>query len=800
MFTTEQRPAPVPPRPGTDGASGQGKARMPSRNDLGEPVLPPGATTWSWHYAGPGGKSVKARVMVPVNDNGERTHIDWECRACPDSQQWFSAKAKVDPRCNVCRGKMRHARSGRTRRPSGVPWRKLFDSQKERLRVVAVTEVVGAIGVTADVADLPWWGEAAQFAAVPACVAGSWWLTKVYFTHRAVKAGKVDPHDEVAGKRARKLIDRRARLAGYIAAVCGVWVETADAINLDPTTADGGLAIAALLGIGVVGSRPYRAWVDDRKERARLAALDRATDGPVDTTPQPTQADLLAAYVLERWAKVSAKGRVLHGTRLQAIRPSVGGWSATIVADDDSDLDPEKFDMPEPVRKIARAYNVGTSMVSIIADPLDANRAMILVQRTSPLSAGRVWNGEGIDPTTGTAETVTLEDGSRGRHQFWRPGWGAVMELIAGCTGAGKSEYLNLLLALERQSKLAVSWVGDPQLGQSLGDVRDGVDWFAPTVEEILIMLRCAVMVMFARNFLVTKMRVVETRPNGKVVERRVKYVEVAPDFPLLSITIDEAHIPMNDPEHGKEIVKILALLAKSGRKANVKIRLLAQSPLLSELKDSVLRSQLASGLVTVFRTADRLTGPAAWPGGKMPGDPSALPREWEDGSTTAGLGYMSSVKRMRMRTDYADDLYDLMTEGHTLGLEAAVLNTAGVAYADRWKRLDAFDNMDPAELLGAGIPAGLFGGGDTDMDASKAMGGREAVLRFFAERWLDGDRDPVPFGDVATAVRDVVKTRACTNACNKLVTDQVLDTDAGKYWLTKSGAELIGVLDEVPA
>lgn len=797
-MTTEHRPATLPQRPGTDGGPVRPKLKSPSRDEHGEPNLPNGAFTFAWYYAGPSG-TVKSKFPVPVNEAGERTHIEWHCPDCPDSGQWLSAKAKlkVEPLCTVHREPLKVVDGKGEPWLPAVPWAEILRSQKERLRVAAVTAAVGAVGALADHADLSWYGEAAQFAAVPACVAGSWWLTRVYFTRRAVKAGKVDPNDEVAGKRARRLIDRRARLAAYIATACGVWVETADVINLNPATLDGGLAIAALLGIGVVGSRPYRAWVDDRKARARDAAL-RRDEEPVDTTPQPTEVDLLHAYVLERWEKVSAKGRVLHGTSLEAIRPSVGGWSATIVAHEDSDLDPEKFDMPEPVRKIARAYNVGTSMVSIIADPLDANRAMILVQRTSSLSEGRSWDDTGIDLETGTAETMTLEDGTRGLHQFWRPGWGAVMELIAGCTGSGKSEYLNLLLALERKSGRVVSWVGDPQMGQSLGDVRDGVDWFAPTNEEILLMLRTAAQVMLARNLLVTRMRTVEVRSDGRTIERRVKYVEISPDFPLLSITIDEAHLPMNDPDLGKQIVKLLALLAKSGRKANVKLRLLVQSPLLSELKDSVLRAQLASGLVTVFRTADRLTGPAAWPG-KMPGDPAMMPAVWEDGSTAAGVGFSSGVARMRMRTDFAGDLYDLMHEGETLGLEAAVLGSAGPIYADRWKRLAAFDSMDPAELLGAGIPSNLLDDA-ASTDEKPAAGGREAVLRFFAERWLDGDREPVAFGDIASAVRDVVKTRACTNACNRLVADQVIDTDSGKYWLTEAGAELIGVLDEVDA
>lgn len=800
---TEHRPVSLPDR-GADGAPSKPRERSASRDETGKLILPQGATMFAWRYLEKDGRMRKAPLPVPVNDAAQVTHREWLCPRCPGSFQWYGAGIKTVPVCAVHGKKLRMVKrsdvedgvktSGETGAPSpSVSW----GDHKERLRLAGATLGVGVAGAVLDAVDMPWWGEAGQFAAVPACVAGSWWLTRAWLVRNAEK-GDFDPGDEVAGKRARRRIDRRSRAAAYVTAAAGVWLELADVVNIDHGGVGAGLGVAALLGLGVVGSRPYLHWVDDRRRRrAARPAPEVSVEDPADDVPQPTREEELRAYVLERWVKVSARGRVLHGTQLENIRPSVGGWSAIIVADEDSDLDPEKFDLPEPVRKIARAYSVGTSMVSIIADPLDANRAMILVQRHSPLQDGRRWDGGGIDPDTGVAETMTMEDGTRGRHPFWRKGWGAVMELIAGCTGSGKSEYLNLLLALERKSGRVVSWVADPQMGQSLGDIRDGVDWFAPTTEETLIMLRCAVMVMLARNVLVTRMRVAETRPNGRVVERRVKYVDVAPDFPLLAVTIDEAHLPMNDPEHGKEIVKLLALLSKSGRKANVKIRLLVQSPLLSELKDSVLRGQLASGLVTVFRTADRLTGQAAWPGGKMPGDPSALPAEWEDGSIAAGLGYSSGSARMRMRTDLAEDIYDLMTEGEPLGLEAGVLHVAGIAYTDRKKRLEAFDNMDPSEILGAGIPQGLFGPGEADVDERKPAGGREAILRFFASRWLDGDRDPVQFGDLAGSVRDVIKTRACTNACNQLVADQILATSDGGYWLTEAGAEQIGVLEE---
>jgi hypothetical protein len=57
-----------------------------------------------------------------------------------------------------------------------------------------------------------------------------------------------------------------------------------------------------------------------------------------------------------------------------------------------------------------------------------------------------------------------------------------------------------------------------------------------------------------------------------------------------------------------------------------------------------------------------------------------------------------------------------------------------------------------------------------------------------------------VPFGDLAVAVRDVIKTRACTNACNKLVAEEMLTNVDGSYALTDAGADMLGILEEVPA
>ncbi len=73
---TEHRPVPLPgqaPAPGPPGQ--QSRPRTASRGPNGKMNLPAGAAAFSWHYAGPDGKTLKARKRpVPVSDGGELTH------------------------------------------------------------------------------------------------------------------------------------------------------------------------------------------------------------------------------------------------------------------------------------------------------------------------------------------------------------------------------------------------------------------------------------------------------------------------------------------------------------------------------------------------------------------------------------------------------------------------------------------------------------------------------------------------------------------------------------------------------
>ncbi len=755
MTLTEHRPAPLPGR----AESGAGQVVMPGAGLSGMPA----GTRWVKWYLDAQNKRHETTREVPVNRLGQLAGHGFTCPKCRRTE-WLA----LDPRgLPICADDDMQMQPVVLRAPSLLPWGPMWQSVEPSLRPIWPW-VAGFAGAAAihDAGVTGYALAAAPVVPLAATAVSGWWLRR----------DEEDPDSP----RTRRKVWRRARTVGYCTAAGCAWTALAAATGVDPTTAGGLIADVAWLPAVLVTSAPWWLWLHGQRRKVVPPVRVDAPEPILDTL----EIDEREADAIQRWAQYvaapatadQAKVRRLVGTTIVNFRRVKGGIAFTAVARPGTQS-AEAFIGARGT--IAGAFGVGRSAVTVDPDADDENRALVMIQRRSPLQDSAFWDGSGIDHATGTAESATMADGERVRHAFWRPGWGAVMELIAGCTGSGKSEYLNLLLGMERRSGVVVSWVGDPQLGQSLGDVRDGIDWFAPTHEEILLMLRCAKRVMLARNVLVARMRERDERGN----ERRVKYVEPSATFPLLSITIDEAHLPMSDPIIGKEIVQLLALISKSGRKANIKLRLILQSPLLSELKDSVLRGQLRSGLVTVFRIADRIDGGAAFPG-RMPVDPASLPVVWPGtNDSTAGLCFQSGQRPMLMRTDRPGDMYDVMRDGPTLGLERAVLASAGEVYRDRSARLAEFDDVDPAVLLGMVSARSVAAPAGEDDSRGSC---RETVLKVLAVA-----AEPVQFKELVAAAG--FSTRTVSNVLSKLGDAGDVESAAGKHALTVVGRARVG-------
>jgi hypothetical protein len=180
-------------------------------------------------------------------------------------------------------------------------------------------------------------------------------------------------------------------------------------------------------------------------------------------------------------------------------------------------------------------------------------------------------------------------------------------------------------------------------------------------------MLRRAVAVMYARNAHLARVEWQDERGRAR---KGKAHFEPTPQMPLLSITIEEAHAVLSIPEARK----LAEDIAKMGRKCGVSLRLVVQVPLLDQLGNSMtLRDGVAGGNVVVFRTANRLSGQVAF-NGTLPVDPSQLPRQFPDGSSTAGLGYiLGASDRQAIMRSYCDlDPFSWATAGDTVHLDPA--------------------------------------------------------------------------------------------------------------------------------
>jgi hypothetical protein len=391
---------------------------------------------------------------------------------------------------------------------------------------------------------------------------------------------------------------------------------------------------------------------------------------------------------------VGCPGGALPGSRLDFLDVAPGNteWSADIVLPRGKGT-ATAAGTATVRERIASAYGVPAVSVNVERHPGGAeDRAHIAVYNANPLQAVKEWPGpQLLDPKTGTAPIGVFADGFTALYRFWRPGSGPVHDLIAGTTDAGKSRLVDMLLAYERHCGHVVSWVIDPQRGQSLPDWQGNVDWFASSAEEGLKMLRRALVYMYGRNAMLAQHEWVDDQ--GRKRRGVAAFDPVKLGMPILSITIDEAHALF---KHYPEAVLICEQLATMGRKCGIRLRVITQVPTLDQLGNSgVLREMLASGNVIVLRTGGPMSGQVALHG-TLPVEPHKIPKQWPDGSTTSGLAFgdLPAGRTAMLRTYFTVDPYHWATTGETPTFTDAALELM----EDWYKRRDAEDKAATPE------------------------------------------------------------------------------------------------------
>ncbi|MFH8558911.1 type IV secretory system conjugative DNA transfer family protein [Streptomyces celluloflavus] len=345
-----------------------------------------------------------------------------------------------------------------------------------------------------------------------------------------------------------------------------------------------------------------------------------------------------------------------------------GGWSAEVLLPRG-----KKFEMR--LTETASALDID-DLDLIAMEKLGPRRGRISVFTTNPLKTGTLFGTQHVlDPETGLAPIGIYYDGEQAHYRFFLPGSGAVHSFVTGTSGSGKSRLLDALLGIERRSPLVCSIVVDPQAGLSLPDWPDGVAVFAPGNDFGIVVLRAVHAIMKERANRYNRMKWTDDKGRERV--GRAHFVPGDPD-PLLSLTLDEAHDLLTDPDHGEEAVKIIGDIAKEARKVGIKFRLANQSPNASELGgETLIRDILQGGNNAVLRSGSSATGKRAAGNALGDIDPGAIPKEFNDGTGTGGLGYLAGPdnRAAMWRAPYVEDPFGLAHEGHTTGIEQTTID-----------------------------------------------------------------------------------------------------------------------------
>lgn len=262
-----------------------------------------------------------------------------------------------------------------------------------------------------------------------------------------------------------------------------------------------------------------------------------------------------------------------------------------------------------------------------------------------PLAEASPWTGPQMDPKVGIAPIGPYADG-RGQASirlFDPDNYGIYHTLVSGGTGSGKSVVLSMIIAEIEHSGVGVTWLIDPQGGQSIPDWANSgkISKKATSTDEAFELLKAAEAVMYANSDYLTNLEWVDEDGDKRVGKG---WFEPTPEMPFLALVIDEAHLVLKDPK----FADIVGDIAKMGRKAGVMLILATQTPTQDELggkHGGKIRDNVGMGNKIVLRTQSSMTAPML----KTPVDPVNLP-------PGGGFGFIegpASPRKVMMRAAY---------------------------------------------------------------------------------------------------------------------------------------------------
>lgn len=745
-FKTEMRPAPLAPR-----ATWKGKGPRP----------PEGADGWARVWLDADSIPQHTPYPVPVDEHGRRTeHVRYVCsrgkievvedredgrppvkRELPCDQTMWLPPGPQKRFCPDHGCEMTADQESKVRRSS--PWGKVLKASKERLRVAGITAAVGVVGAVDDRADLPWWGDAAEYAAMPAVVWSSWWLTRWWLTRQEATKPGFDPDDQVAGARRRRKIARRTRVAAYAAGAGVGWERIADIADWTSSSGAAVVGMAALAGLGVVCSRPYRAYVDASRKTTPTVEVAPVEAPPVSPTAPP------GVRAAMRWVQDDPNGAVPNTILLpESYRQVVGGWGIIIRATKPGAVAIDMLTDQSAkgrLRVIAGTFGVNRKFFNFVEQD-DPNDVLMLVQPNPPLAEAKVWAGPtSIDVDKGVALTGYYIDGTPMYEPFYKYGWGAPSKIVTGTTGSGKSENLRKQLVIERyfayddpntgqKRGLFASFLHDFKSYESYGEFRRAVHAAGSTIEDAYIMRDALIREMNRRYKMLSSYQ--WTDKKNRLREGGIKW-DPRIHGPILSWTIDEFHEIAKDPA----FIAPLELLARKMRACGIRVVIGTHMGTLGDTGSRGLRDMLAGGYALLGRTTDSLTSVVT--GGTLTADPRQLPKLPGMCLVADGEQQTMHARQTYIPADEDEPLnvYDLLFDdnnepiGYPAVLPAETLEAFGpewVAWAEAGKQIggrpDGVWTADKVALAAGDTPASATPEG-SDAAAASARDALKAIL-----------------------------------------------------------------------
>lgn len=444
----------------------------------------------------------------------------------------------------------------------------------------------------------------------------------------------------------RKRHTKRPRFANAVCYGCAGWLSYNSVLDW---TVMGRPNLIGLAGLGLAAAaawapRSEHPWMQKIVSRFRKEEV-RGLPAP---PPEPDVRQMFVEQQVSKWNGLVRKGNLAELAMDPSSIEIMGRYGFRVKLLMPVDLSAEIVESNVTRDKIARAWKVGAECVHVTVNPNDASEAFAMILKYNPLRVAKVWDGSGIRPD-GTATIGGYISGVEVDDYRFYSDTGAVHDLITGCTGSGKSELVNLLLAMEIRHRdahgrpLIASFLIDPQFGQSFGRIPEALAGHGHTMPEAREMLSRLEAEMFRRN---QEMIGLEWIDEDGYVMKGVKTWRPSAETPLLSLTIDEAHMILADAT----CCAILARLLPMARKCGIKIRLITQLPVLSSLgNSSEIADAIKSGNIIILRSASTFTGAITAPG-KLGGNPYRLFARFQyevDGAkvdeTAAGLCYVAS-------------------------------------------------------------------------------------------------------------------------------------------------------------